>query len=174
LIWRFFIVIELSKPGGAWIAVENKIRLRIISRKRKKPRTAASTALSGSPKTYDKLATHLAPLVPGLRLYSVAFRYTLLLGVGVIESIKHKGLRRLYEKDDRSGIRPDLVDKVQKVLSALEAANGPEDMALPLFRFHPLTGDRRGTYAVTIKANWRITFRFHEGAAQDVNLEDYH
>ena len=53
----------------------------------------------------------------------------------MIESFKHKGLRRLYEKYDRSGIRPDLVDKAQKILSALEAANGPEDMALPMFRF---------------------------------------
>lgn len=92
----------------------------------------------------------------------------------MIETIKHKGLRRLYEKSDRGGIRPDLVEKVQKILSALEAANGPEDMALPLFRFHPLTGDRRGTYSVTVKANWRVTFRFHEGAAREVNLEDYH
>jgi proteic killer suppression protein len=92
----------------------------------------------------------------------------------VIDKIKHKGLRRLHEKNDRSGIRPDLVDKVQKILSALEAADGPEDMALPMFRFHPLTGDRRGSYAVTVKANWRVTFRFHEGAACDVNLEDYH
>jgi toxin HigB-1 len=92
----------------------------------------------------------------------------------VIESIKHKGLRRLYEKNDRTGIRPDWVDKVQKILSALEAANGPEDMALPMFRFHRLTGDRRGAYSVTVKANWRVTFRFQEGAAYDVNLEDYH
>ncbi len=68
----------------------------------------------------------------------------------MIETIKHKGLRRLYEKNDGSGIRPDLVDKAQKILSALEAANGPEDMALPLFRFHPLTGDRRGAYSVTL------------------------
>src|SRR5580704_2893869 len=95
-------------------------------------------------------------------------------GKPVIESFRHKGLRRLYEKNDRSGIRPDLIDKVQKILSALEAAEGPADMALPLFRFHPLTGDRRGTYSVTVKANWRVTFRFHEGAAHDVDLEDYH
>ena len=66
------------------------------------------------------------------------------------------------------------MEKVRKILLALEAANGPEDMALPLFRFHPLTGNRRGTYAVTVKANWRVTFRFHEGAVLDVNLEDYH
>jgi proteic killer suppression protein len=92
----------------------------------------------------------------------------------VIETFKHKGLRRLYEKNDTSGIRSDLVEKAKKILSALEAANRPEDMDLPPFRFHPLTGDRRGAYAVTVKANWRITFRFHEGAARDVNLEDYH
>ena len=77
----------------------------------------------------------------------------------MIEAIKHKGLRRMYEENDRSGIRPDLVEKIQKILSALDAANGPEDMVLPLFRFHPLTGDRRGTYAVTVKANWRVTRR---------------
>ena len=92
----------------------------------------------------------------------------------MIETIKHKGMRRLYEKNDRSGIRADQMDKVQKILSALEAANGLEDLALPSFRLHPLTGDRRGTYSVTVKANWRITFRFHEGAAYDVDLEDYH
>ena len=92
----------------------------------------------------------------------------------MIETIKHKGLRRLHEKNDRSGIRPDMVDKVQKILSALEAADTPEDMNLPMFRFHPLTGDRRGAYSVTVKANWRVTFGFHNGAAYDVNLEDYH
>ena len=92
----------------------------------------------------------------------------------MIETIKHRGLRRLYEENDRSGVRADLVEKLQKILSALEAANGPEEMALPSFRFHPLTGDRRGTYSVTAKANWRVTFRFYEGAAHDVNSEDYH
>lgn len=92
----------------------------------------------------------------------------------MIESVRHRGLKRLYERNDRSGIRPDLVDKVRKILSALEAAEGPGDMALPLFRFHPLSGDRRGTYAVTVKANWRVTFSFRQGAACDVDLEDYH
>ena len=92
----------------------------------------------------------------------------------MIESIKHRGLRRFHENGDRSGIRPDLLDKVQKILSALEAADSPEEMALPQFWFHPLTGDRRGTYSVTVRANWRITFSFHQGTASDVNLEDYH
>ena len=46
-------------------------------------------------------------------------------------------------------------------------------MALPLFKLQPLAGDRRGTYSVTVKANWRITFRFRETAAYNVDLEDY-
>jgi proteic killer suppression protein len=92
----------------------------------------------------------------------------------VIETIKHKGLRRLYEKNDGSGVRPDLIEKLRKILSALAAASTLEDMALPTFRLHRLTGDRRGTFSVTVKANWRVTFRFEEGAAYDVNLEDYH
>ena len=92
----------------------------------------------------------------------------------MIETIKHKGLRRLHERNDRGGIRPDMVDKVQKILSALEAAERPEEMNIPMFRFHTLTGNRRGTYSVTVKANWRVTFRFQDGAAYDVDLEDYH
>jgi toxin HigB-1 len=109
-----------------------------------------------------------------VNLYSVTPHYTLLTDDTVIETIKHKGLRQLYEKNDRSGIRPDLAEKARKILSALEAANGLQELALPFFRFHPLTGDRRGTYSVTVKANWRVAFRFHEGAAYDVDLEDYH
>ncbi|MGH9500214.1 MAG: type II toxin-antitoxin system RelE/ParE family toxin [Terriglobales bacterium] len=77
------------------------------------------------------------------------------------------------KRNDRS-IRPALVDKAKKILSALEATDSPEDMALPMFRFHPLTGDRRSNYSVTVNANWRVTFGFHDGAAHDVNLEDYH
>ena len=92
----------------------------------------------------------------------------------MIGTFKHKGLRRLYEKNDGNGIRPDMLDKVQKILSALEAADRPQDMNLPMFRFHPLIGNRRGAFSVTVKANWRVTFAFYDGAAHDVNLEVYH
>jgi proteic killer suppression protein len=92
----------------------------------------------------------------------------------VIENVKHRGLRRFHENGDRSGIRHDLVDKVHKILSALEAADRPEEMALPQFHFHQLTGDGRGTYSVTVRANWRITFTFAKGTAYDVDVEDYH
>lgn len=92
----------------------------------------------------------------------------------MIDTFRHKGLRRLFEKDDHGGVRSDMVPKLRQIFSALEAANGPEDMALPLFRFDRLTGDRRASYSVTVKANWRITFQFEEGLVCDVDLEDYH
>jgi len=92
----------------------------------------------------------------------------------MIEGFKHKGLKKLYEDDDRSGLNPEHVDRIKKILSMLEAAEKPEEMAVVTFRLHALTGDRKGSYAVTVRANWRITFSFEHGSAFDVNLEDYH
>ena len=92
----------------------------------------------------------------------------------MIESFRHRGLKRFHEQDDRRGVRPDLAGKVQKILTALEAAETPEELDLPTFHFHALTGNRRGQFSVTVRANWRITFTFRQGAACDVNLEDYH
>jgi proteic killer suppression protein len=92
----------------------------------------------------------------------------------MIDSFKHKGLKRLYEKGDRSGLRADLVEKIRLVLTALEAAERPEELDLPTFHWHALKGNRKGTYSITVRANWRITFKFEEGKAYDVNLEDYH
>lgn len=92
----------------------------------------------------------------------------------MIENFKHKGLARLYESGDRSGIRPDLLAKVAVILTALDAAETPEELDLPTFRFHPLKGDRKGCFSVTVRANWRITFRFRQTNAYDVDLEDYH
>jgi toxin HigB-1 len=92
----------------------------------------------------------------------------------MIENFKHKGLKRFYEKNDRSGLDSERVVKIKKILSSIEAAESPEELDLPTFHFHPLTGDRKGFFSITIRANWRITFRFEHGNAYDVNLEDYH
>jgi len=81
----------------------------------------------------------------------------------MIRSFKHRGLKRLYEQDDRSGIRGDLVDTVQEILTVLDDAVTPQEMNLPGYRFHPLKGDLKGFWSVTVRANWRIVFRF-EGA----------
>lgn len=92
----------------------------------------------------------------------------------MIASFRHKGLRQLHEHGDRSGLNPQHVDKIKKILSMLEAAEAPEDMAVASFRFHALVGGRKGYYSVTVCANWRITFRFDKGKVVEVNLEDYH
>ena len=92
----------------------------------------------------------------------------------VIRSFKHRGLKRLYERGDRSGIRPDLVETVERILTILDAASTPQALALPRYRLHPLKGEWKGMWSVTVKANWRVMFRFENADAFDVELIDYH
>ena len=92
----------------------------------------------------------------------------------MIGSFKHRGLKRLYERDDRSGVRPDLVDTVQEILTVLDDAASPQDLNLPGYRLHPLKGELKGFWSVTARANWRIIFRFQGADAFDVELIDYH
>jgi proteic killer suppression protein len=92
----------------------------------------------------------------------------------MIVGFRHKGLKRLFQNDNVGGIRPDLLDKVRTILSQLDAARTVEDMRMTSFHLHPLKGDRKGFWSVTVRANWRIVFRFADGDAQDVELIDYH
>lgn len=87
---------------------------------------------------------------------------------------KHKGLKRLFESDDRSGIRPDLVERVAMILAALDDATEMQQMDLPTFRFHRLIGQLKGYGSVTVRANGRIIFRFEHGDAFEVELIDCH
>ena len=92
----------------------------------------------------------------------------------MIRSFRHRGLRRLYEKGDRRQLRPDQVDKIERILARLDEADQVGQMDLPGFRLHPLKGDLAGFWAVTVRANWRVVFRFDAGHAHDVDLVDYH
>ena len=92
----------------------------------------------------------------------------------MIRSFKHRGLKRLYERDDRRGIRPDLLEAVEDILSRLDAATAPQALNLPGYRLHQLKGDLKGFWSVTVRANWRIIFRFEGEDAVDVELTDYH
>ena len=92
----------------------------------------------------------------------------------MIRSFKHRGLKRLYERDDRSGIRPDLVNAVERILTVLDSAATPQGLDLPGYRLHPLKGELKGFWSVTVRANWRIIFRFQGEDAFDVELIDYH
>ncbi len=92
----------------------------------------------------------------------------------MIRSFKHRGLRRLWETSSAAGINPAHAGRSTRILDALDAAGAPEDLDIPGYRFHPLKGDRAGTYSVTVSGNWRITFRWEHPDAVDVNYEDYH
>lgn len=92
----------------------------------------------------------------------------------MIQSFRHKGLKRLFEKGEVKGIRADQLEKIENILFVLSRARKPEDVDLPGFHLHPLKGEMKGLWAVTVRANWRVTFRFEEGEAWDVDLVDYH
>ena len=93
----------------------------------------------------------------------------------MIESFRHKGLLRLFRDDDAGGVNPEHVRRLRHILGILaEADNLAQIGAFPTFNLHPLKGDRKGQWAMTVRANWRVTFRFEGGKAFDVNLEDYH
>jgi len=91
----------------------------------------------------------------------------------MIASFRHKGLKRLFEHDDRSKLPADRVEKIRLILTALDQAETVDDLDQPAFRLHLLKGDLEGLWSVTVSANWRIVFRF-EGGAHDVDLVDYH
>lgn len=92
----------------------------------------------------------------------------------MIQSFRHKGLKRLYEEDDSRGVIYEHVEKLRDILARLDAASEPADMDLPTFRLHQLKGDLKDFWAVTVRANWRVIFRFVAGNALDVDYVDYH
>jgi proteic killer suppression protein len=92
----------------------------------------------------------------------------------MIHSFKSRALKSLWEKGATKGIDPKSLGKIKRILSALNAATKPEDMNLPSFRFHEIKGDRKGQYAITVRANFRIVFEWDDGKAVRVDEEDYH
>ena len=92
----------------------------------------------------------------------------------MIKNIRHKGLKRLYERNDSRGIGAEMCARVEEILTLLDVAETPADMDIPGYRLHPLVGNRQGQWSVRVTGNWRITFRFEEGHVWNVDLEDYH
>ena len=92
----------------------------------------------------------------------------------MIQKFKHKGLKRLFESGISSSIDPQHAARIRKILALLETAETLEDMDLPGLGLHPLKGNRKGTWAVKVSGNWRITFKIQRGDTFDANYEDYH
>ena len=91
----------------------------------------------------------------------------------MIHSFRHKGLQRLFDDDDPRGVNPEHVAKLKNILASLDAAPTVDHMNIPSYRLHPLKGAYKGLWAVTVRANWRVIFRFDSGA-HDVDYLDYH
>jgi proteic killer suppression protein len=92
----------------------------------------------------------------------------------MIRSIRHKGLKWLYEQDETRGVIAEHAAKLRDILARLDAAVTVSDMDLPGFGLHPLKGKLKGFWAVTVRANWRVVFRFNDRDALDIDYVDYH
>jgi len=92
----------------------------------------------------------------------------------MIKSFKHKGLEKLFLDDDASGINSKHIEKVQNILLTINSAFVIHDLALPSYKLHQLKGNMKDLWSVTVRANWRITFKFKNGNAYILNYEDYH
>ena len=92
----------------------------------------------------------------------------------MIKSFRHKGLRRFFETGSTAGIQSAHARKIRLELTALETATTIADMAVPGFHLHPLKGNRKGQWSITVSGNWRITFEFRDGSAYLLDYEDYH
>ena len=91
----------------------------------------------------------------------------------MITSFRHRGLRQLYEKDDATRVAAQDLIRIRLILAALDVAQSAKDLNVQTFHLHPLKGDLRGFWAITVRSNWRIVFRFERGNVCDVDLIDY-
>jgi proteic killer suppression protein len=80
----------------------------------------------------------------------------------------------LFRNDDHRGVSAAHADKIKRVLARLDETTNIRDMGLPGFGLHPLKGELKGFWAVSVSGNWRIIFRFEKSNAYDVDLVDYH
>lgn len=92
----------------------------------------------------------------------------------MIRSFRSRALKRYWERGDTARLPPQDLARIRRILDLLDAAGTPEELAIPSFRFHRLRGEMSGRYAVTVRANWRITFGWDDTDATDVDFEDYH
>lgn len=92
----------------------------------------------------------------------------------MIKSFKHKGLRLFFETGSTKGIQAKHLVKLRLQLGALDTSIEIEDLDLPGYQLHPLKGSRKGTWAISVSGNWRLTFEFTDGNVYILNYEDYH
>ncbi len=92
----------------------------------------------------------------------------------MIKSFKHRGLEKYFYNDDQSRINQEHTARIIRILDRLDASLKPQDMNLPGYKLHKLSGKEKGTWSVWVSGNWRVTFKFNKNNAVDVNYTDYH
>ena len=92
----------------------------------------------------------------------------------MIVSFRHKGLERPYRDGSKKGVQAAHIPKLLRILSLLDVAQSPEDLAIPSFQTHPLKGDLAGHWSIWVNGNWRVAFRFLESDVELVDYQDYH
>ncbi|MYC28872.1 MAG: Killer protein [Chloroflexi bacterium] len=92
----------------------------------------------------------------------------------MIQSFRNRGLRDFYNGRNSRRIAPEHIGKVRRILTILDRSSSPQGMDLPGLRLHPLSGQLAGHWAVSVSGNMRVTFRFEDGHAVDVDYTDYH
>ncbi|MBK9609535.1 MAG: type II toxin-antitoxin system RelE/ParE family toxin [Betaproteobacteria bacterium] len=92
----------------------------------------------------------------------------------MIRNFRHKGMERSFRHDDSRGINPRQAPRIRRMLDLIDQTTDVAQLDVPGMHLHPLKGERKGEWAMTVSGNWRITFRFVGEDATDLNLEDYH
>ncbi len=92
----------------------------------------------------------------------------------MITSFRHKGLQEFYATGKTAGIQVAHANRLRMLLAALDTAQTIQDMGVPGFKLHPLKGKLKGRWAVAVSGNWRLTFEFRQGDADQLDYEDYH
>ena len=91
----------------------------------------------------------------------------------MIQRLKHKGLKKLFETGSSAGVNPQHATRLRQIIALLETAETLDDMDLPGLNLHDLKGKRKGTWALKVSGSWRVTFKLQKGDAFEVNYEDY-
>lgn len=113
----------------------------------------------------------MALMSSSIRLRLVSSHYTI---TRVIRSFRHDGLEQFFRRGSKAGIEPKHANRLRMQLAQLDTASGPNDMAAPPWRLHPLKGDSLGYWAVWVDENFRLTFKFEGKDAVGVDYGDYH
>lgn len=92
----------------------------------------------------------------------------------MLKTFRHKGLEAFFAESNRRFLNPQHMGRIKRILDMLDDAVRVEELNIPGYGLHPLHGSRKGEWSLKVSGNWRITFRFEDGHAFDVNLEDYH